>query len=133
MMMITVGGIYMVDNQNNEEDMFTVDETPKAPAMPKPVRVVKEELPEDELMVLEENEEVDEDDDESYVPIVEPFTTTNGYVFSLTAVQDEDSEKFVAVQLDNCTIEFPLQDVIEMISGFSSAIPKLIAEASKKD
>jgi len=114
----------------DEEDLFSVqEETHQHPSqqMPKPVRVQAEDV-----MVLEESEESNEEDDESYYEIVEPFTTTNGYVFSLVAVQDEEGDKFVAVQLDNATIELPLQDVIEMISGFGGAIPKLLEE-SKKD
>lgn len=116
--------------EKDNEEMFEVDEEQKAPApMPKPVRVRPVEP---ELLVIEERE-TNEEDDESYAEIVEPFTTANDYVFSLTAIQDEDGERFVMVQMDNTTIELPLADVIEMVTRFASAIPKLISESSKKD
>jgi hypothetical protein len=129
-MTYTTRGIYMADEKQNDDDnIFEVDEEQKAPApMPKPVRVKQEP----ELLVISERE-TNEEDDESYAEIVEPFTTANDYVFSMTAIQDEDGERFVTVQMDNTTIELPLQDVIEMVTRFASAIPKLISEASKKD
>lgn len=120
----------MPENQD-DSDMFEVEEIKEAPTqkpMPKPVPVKAVE----EMTTVEENEEIDGDDDESYVPIVEPFTTKNGYVFSLTLIQDEDMDRFVQVQLDNTTVELPLQDWLEATGAFSSAIPTLIAEAKKE-
>jgi hypothetical protein len=123
----------MTDNEIDADEgmFFTVDEKPQAPnqPMPRPTKVVP---PDKEAVVLQEKDETNEEDDESYVEIVEPFNTTNDYVFSLTLVQDDEGEKFAAVQMDNCTIELPLVDVLEMIGHFSTAIPKLIEATQQR-
>lgn len=117
----------MVDNkQGTDEDMFEAEEPQVKPRaeMPRPTPVLDDEADDSLLIVADDDSDVE--DDESYFEVVEPFETTGGFVCSLTVIQEDGGEKFVAVQMDNVTVELPLQDVIEMLGGFGKAIPALV-------
>jgi hypothetical protein len=119
----------MVDNkQGTDEDMFEAEEPQARPKseMPRPTPVLDDEA--DDALLIVADDDSDVEDDESYFEVVEPFETTGGFVCSLTVIQENGGEKFVAVQMDNVTVELPLQDVIEMLGGFGRAIPALLEQ-----
>lgn len=122
----------MTDKHGSEEDMFEAEEPqvrPKA-EMPKPELVDSDEL--DDALLIVADDESSEEDDESYFEIVEAFETSGGFVCSMTIIQEEEGEKFVAMQLDNVTIELPIQDVIEMLMAFGTAIPAMVEQSTKE-
>lgn len=102
---------------NEDENMFEVEEEPQEPQPPKPPKKEPEPEPEDED---------DEDDDAGFFePLVEEFESLNGYSFGLTLLKDEDDEFFIDMQLDNVTVQLPVQDFMEMMSAFANALPGL--------